>query len=167
MVQSTSFKHDGSVAKIFHGMKLIQHDADVCVQFSDVGARVDVVNKNSHWIAQYSAYKVYPKNAWYNFVIVEKEGGLEYYCNVAAPPEIDADGNVTYIDYDVDVILSPDGTITVHDEEQFASRVTLMGYSDDIVTKVQAKTAWLVHALTERSCYFSADFYKELCNNNH
>lgn len=166
-MQSISRKHDGTMAKIFYGMRLIQNDADVCVQFSDVGARVDVVNKNTHWIARYRAYKVYPKNAWYNFIIVEKEGGLEYYCNVASPPDIDKQGNVSYIDYDIDVVLSPDGAITIHDEEQFVERVTSMGYSDDIVAKVKEKTAWLVTALEARSGYFSADYYQHIVSLNN
>jgi protein associated with RNAse G/E len=167
MPQSISRKHNGAIAKIFHEMKIISNDADVCVQYSAVGARVDVVNKDTHWIAHYSAYKIYPKEAWYNFIIVEKEGGNEYYCNVASPPEINTDGTVAYIDYDVDVVLSPDGTITIHDEDQFAERILTMDYPDEIVAKVKEKTAWLVQALAEKSGYFSADYYIHIVSLNN
>jgi protein associated with RNAse G/E len=162
MSQSISRKHNGDIAKIFHSMKILCDRPDVIVQYSDIGARVDVVNKDTHWIAHYSAYKIYPKDAWYNFIIVEKEEGNEYYCNMASPPEVDADGNVSYIDYDVDVVLTPKGEIEIHDEDQFAERIKIYGYSDDLVTKVREKTIWLFGALEAREGYFSPAFYTEM-----
>ena len=42
---------------------------------------------------------------------------LGYYCNVAEPIEI-GPGQVSYIDLVVDVLIEPDGTATVLDEEE-------------------------------------------------
>lgn len=161
-MQCRSFKHNGTVAKHFHGLTKILERDDVVVLHSDVGVRVDVVNRNTHWIADYAAYKVFPIGAHYNFIIVIKENGNEYYCNLASPPVI-TDDEVTYIDYDIDVVRTPAGAIEVHDIEQFNERIVSYNYPPELVDTLLAMQKKIEADLAARSGYFAPDFYRELC----
>lgn len=157
-----TFKHNGSAAKIFHGLVKILERDDVVVLYYPVGTRADVVNKNTHWIMRYSAYKIFPVGADYNFIIVEKENGNEYYCNMASPPTITAD-EITYVDYDIDVVLTPEGEIEVHDVEQFSERIVSYNYPPELVDRILATQKKIEADLAARSGYFAPDFYRELC----
>ena len=154
-------KHNGEISKIFHHMQLVCDRPDVKVYYSAVGSRVDEVRKQSHWHAHYAAYKVFPVGAWYNFVIVEKENGNEYYCNLASPFDAAAQPP-SYIDYDIDIIRSPEGEISVHDEEQFAERITQFGYPSDLVERIRQTQQDLNTRLCAKDGYLSTEFYDEI-----
>ena len=59
---------------------------------------------------------------WYNvFMFVQPTGELRnFYCNVNVPPVLQ--GNVlSYIDLDIDVLVAPDLSYTILDEEEFVA----------------------------------------------
>lgn len=160
-VTGRALKHQGDVSKVFQNQTIVLDNDDVIVLYSDKGTRVDEVRKNSHWISHYAAYKVLPKNGLYNFIIVEKENGNEYYCNLASTPAI-TDNSVDYIDYDIDIVLSPDGDITVYDVEEFHERRVQHNYPDDLVAELLKEQTTVEKALHERSGFFDPEFYQTL-----
>ena len=160
-MQIVALKHNGTISKVFRDQTVVWDSDDCIVFYSDQGTRVDEVRKGTHWISHYPAYKILLKNEYYNIVIVEKENGLEYYCNLATPP-IAAPHKITYIDYDIDIILAPDGTITVHDIEEFHERKILYGYPDNIVARMLKLQPEIQARLMQRKDYFSEDFYRRV-----
>ena len=59
--------------------------------------------------------------------------GLEgFYCNVTTPAKYDGE-NVAYIDLDLDLHVSAQGTLEVLDEDEFSENSLRMGYSPDVI----------------------------------
>lgn len=158
-MQVIAYKHNGDISKLFHDMQPVLERDDVVVLYSAAGTRVDNVQRQDHWIRHYAAYSIFPKSAFYNFAIVEKENGIEYYCNLAAPVVINGD-QISYIDYDIDLVLSPTGELSIHDTDEFSERSQY--YPVEIIEKVLEKQKWLESALVARQGFFDPDFYKKL-----
>lgn len=156
-----ALKHNGDVSKTFHNQTVVLNYDDVIVLYSDKGARVDEIRKNTHWISHYAAYKVLPKTGLHNFIIVEKENGNEYYCNLASPPVV-TENQIDYIDYDIDIVLSPEGEIIVYDVAEFYDRRAQYGYPDMLVAKLLKEQTIIEIGLRDRSGLFSEEFYQML-----
>lgn len=154
-------KHNGETAKIFNDLVYVLQDSDLIVLYAPVGTCGEDRRKNINWNMHYASYHVFVKNEHYNFLIVEKENGNEYYCNLASLPVIEEDA-VHYIDYDIDVVLSPDGDVTVHDRDEFAERMVQWNYPTDLVAVLRQKQTTIEHDLRDRSGYFSNSFYRYL-----
>ena len=72
---------------------------------------------------------------WYNVMRCDRPraGGLEYwYCNVTTPAQYDGE-TVRYSDLDLDVLVFPDGSLKVVDEDEFLEHSVLMGYPPDVI----------------------------------
>lgn len=75
----------------------------------------------------------YWTDRWYNvFRFGNPDNTLrQFYCNINLPPEFD--GRVlSYIDLDIDVLVNPDLTYSVLDEDDFKENSRRYGYSDEI-----------------------------------
>ena len=85
------------------------------------------------------SYEYYWLDRWYNiFRFHEPTGELRnYYCNVNMPPSF---GNETldYIDLDIDVLVRPDQSYVVLDQDDFKHSTEMFGYPDDLQAKVHA-----------------------------
>ncbi len=156
-----ALKHDGRIAKEFPGEIFIGEFDNCLVYWADKGKTVTEVKKQTTWVTHYSRYAVFPKDAYYNLFIVEKENGPEYYCNLASPPTV-SKTILSYVDYDVDIMLSPDGTVSVHDLAEFEERIGLYHYSDAIVKIIRKTQAFVERVMTQRAGYFSAEFYETI-----
>ncbi|HEV2860145.1 MAG TPA: DUF402 domain-containing protein [Pyrinomonadaceae bacterium] len=66
---------------------------------------------------------------WYNvFRFREPTGELRcFYCNVNMPPQL-SEGRLTFVDLDVDILVAPDFSYRVLDEEEFEENETKYGY---------------------------------------
>jgi protein associated with RNAse G/E len=73
---------------------------------------------------------------WFNVVaLLENDGSVRYYCNIASPPFRHQDV-LTYIDYDLDVTLLPDGSIHELDRDEFIRHRSDYRYGADVLAQV-------------------------------
>ncbi|HEX8179835.1 MAG TPA: DUF402 domain-containing protein [Pyrinomonadaceae bacterium] len=92
----------------------------------------------------------YWTDRWYSvFRFREPAGHLRnYYCNINQPATFD--GRVlSFIDLDIDVLVAPDFTYQVLDEDEFARHAAEFNYTADLQAQVRCALAALV-ALIER-----------------
>jgi protein associated with RNAse G/E len=97
----------------------------------------------------------YWTDRWYSvFRFREPRGALRYYyCNVNRPPEFDG-SLLSFVDLDIDVLVSPDFTYAVLDEEEFAVNAGRFGYTDDILLRVSEARAELIRLIEARAFPF-------------
>ena len=74
---------------------------------------------------------------WYNIVALIDPDGIRYYCNIASPP-YDGQGVITYIDYDLDVIVHSGGDVRIVDRDEY-----------DTIAKAIDTTVWYRNTLRE------------------
>lgn len=59
-----------------------------------------------------------------------------FYCNVNMPPALHGDA-LDLVDLDIDLIVAPDGSLTLLDEDEFEENAQILGYDDEVREKVQ------------------------------
>ena len=91
------------------------------------------------------------------FRFLQPSGELRnYYCNINLPAEFD--GSVlTFVDLDIDVLVAPDFSYRVLDEEEFIANSALYDYPERVRNAVPHALAELVRIIERRDYPFDRD----------
>lgn len=137
-----SFKHNGSVHRIWKQNWLVPDD-QVMPEHRAEGMRVLVSShtpiveaSGKQWISRVPGVSFFIPDQWYNIVALIEAQGIRYYCNVASPPYLNGDV-LTYIDYDLDVIVLPNRTRQIVDVDEYEFHQMLYHYSSTVKKKVE------------------------------
>jgi protein associated with RNAse G/E len=92
---------------------------------------------------------------WYSvFRFREPSGELRnYYCNINLAAELDGD-ILTFIDLDIDVLVAPDFSTRVLDEDEFAANSARYNYPADVLDAVPKVLAELLGMIKRRDYPF-------------
>ena len=93
---------------------------------------------------------------WYNvFRFVQPTGELRnFYCNVNVPPVLQNDV-LSYIDLDMDVLVAPDFSYSILDEDEFAANAARFNYPLEVLKRSQSALTELISLIEERAFPFS------------
>lgn len=97
----------------------------------------------------------YWTDRWYSvFRFREPRGSLRnYYCNINAPAELS--GSVlSFVDLDVDILVAPDFSFEILDEDEFASNAAALRYPPELHRRARESTAELIALIRERGFPF-------------
>ncbi len=102
-----------------------------------------------------SSIEYYWLDRWYNvFRFVEPTGELRnFYCNVNVPPVLQNDV-LSYIDLDMDVLVAPDFSYSVLDEDEFAANAALFNYPKEVLDKSESALKELISLIEQRAFPF-------------
>ena len=76
-----------------------------------------------------------------------------YYCNINLPAEFD--GRVlTFVDLDIDVLVAPDQSVRILDEDEFAANAISYRYPEDVLARVPLALAELTGIIERREYPF-------------
>lgn len=154
-----SFKHDGSLHRVW--MKNWEIPADRLHPGIDSEAAAVFLNDHTpiresdgkEWISRVPAVSFFIPGEWFNIVALLEEKGVRYYCNLASPYYRYGDV-LTYIDYDLDVVLLPDGTVQELDRDEFAKHKLEYRYGDNVQAHVEEGLARLRSRIETRAFPF-------------
>ena len=92
---------------------------------------------------------------WYNvFRFLNAAGETRlWYCNINTPPRF-ADGELTYVDLDIDVLAQPDLSFQVLDEDEFEDNSSKYGYSAEVIEQAQKGLGELLSLIEQRQFPF-------------
>lgn len=94
---------------------------------------------------------------WYSVFRFQAPGGrlLKFYCNINTPPTFES-GTLTFIDLDVDVLVQPDYSFEILDEDEFERHAELYLYPADFRVRVKEALDELRHLIEHRQFPFDA-----------
>jgi protein associated with RNAse G/E len=97
---------------------------------------------------------------WYNiFRFAQPDGELRnYYCNVNVPPTF-AGEILSYVDLDLDILVAPDFSYQVLDEEDFESNAQIYRYPDEVQRNARRAVEELGEMIQARAFPFSGDMF--------
>lgn len=92
---------------------------------------------------------------WYSVFRFQEPTGehRNFYCNVNTPPEVGAD-TLSFVDLDVDVLVAPDFSCTVLDEDEFEAHSERFGYPKDLRARVRGAVTELIGLVERREFPF-------------
>lgn len=152
-----SFKHDGSLHRVWVENWLVPEDrllplhAAAWVLLNDHTTIIEADGKE--WISSVPAVSFFMPERWFNVVALIEDKGIRYYCNLASPPY--RYGNVlTYIDYDLDVVVLPDGSSHELDRDEFVRHKAEYRYGETVEAQVDTGLRMLHDMIAKKSFPF-------------
>jgi protein associated with RNAse G/E len=93
---------------------------------------------------------------WYNiFRFVQPTGELRnFYCNVNLPPVLQGDV-LSYIDLDMDILVAPDFSYSILDEDEFTVNAARFNYPQEVRRRAQEALKQLVTLIESRAFPFN------------
>lgn len=168
-----SFKHDGHLHRMWFENWLVppsllhsEHVTESMMVLVNNQTRIQEAD-GKEWISRVPGVTFFIPNQWYNIVALIEETGIRYYCNVASPP-YRSGGVITYIDYDLDVIVMPDGSMQVVDQDEYELHKAQYHYSEIVIKKVEEGLDALLQRIHDRRPPFEDEVimrYYELWKN--
>lgn len=92
-----------------------------------------------------------PRDAWWVVEFYREHASHTVYINIGTVPSWDGD-RVTQVDLDLDVIRTPNGTIEIIDQDEFAEHQVTLAYPPDLIRSAESaafRAADLLRAGTE------------------
>jgi protein associated with RNAse G/E len=138
-----SFKHNGHLHRTWQQNWLVPDELLAAEHRAE--SMVVLINRQTPiqeaggkiWISRVPAVSFFIPGQWFNVVALLEEGGVRYYCNVASPPYLQGEV-LTYIDYDLDVILTADGNRFVVDQDEYEMHKAAYHYPRVVEDKVKS-----------------------------
>jgi protein associated with RNAse G/E len=154
-----SFKHDGHLHRMWlenwlvpDELLLPAHKSESIMVFINSQTKIQEAD-GKEWTSRIPGVSFFIPGQWHNVVALLEEQGVRYYCNIASPPYV-AGSVLTYIDYDLDVILLPNGDVHIVDQEEYERHRLNYHYSDVVVKKVKNGLDALLKRISERKAPF-------------
>lgn len=154
-----SFKHDGRLHRtwlenwrVADESLLAEHAAEnmfVLVNWQTPIQEAD----GKQWTSRIPAVSFFIPDHWFNVVALLEDSGIRYYCNIASPPYF-ADGVLTYIDYDLDIIVLPEGSVHIVDQDEYELHRAMYHYSRLVEDKVAGGLAGLKRRIARAEAPF-------------
>lgn len=155
-----SFKHDGKLHRLWRENWLVPHE-QLLEEHKDESMLVVVNYKTlieesdgSNWVSRVPAVTFFIPHCWYNIVALIEQTGIRYYCNIASPPYYSCD-IITYIDYDLDVILTLDGEFFIVDEDEYEEHQVKYRYSQNVMQKIELGLSQLIERIQQKASPFN------------
>ncbi len=97
-------------------------------------------------------------NRWYNiFRFLKPDGRLRsFYCNINIPPSFDG-SILSYVDLDIDILVAPDMSYQVVDEDEFVLNAVKYDYPAHIRERAYRALDELVRIIERREFPFGED----------
>lgn len=165
-VKIKSLKHDNSFHRSWAENKVLFSDKHVIIGANNK----TIVEEPDHkqWRTKELAIFYFPKNHWFNIVILFKSATeYSFYCNVSSPPTLNT-GVIQYIDYDIDVIVDKDNRYTVVDIDEFEENQVKMNYPAYVTGKIDEEllmlTSWIKKSRNPFNEQFVQTWYDRYAN---
>lgn len=120
-----SYKHDGSLHRTWAKGIVVEANEKRIVAITN---RTLVSESDGRkWVTREPAVCFFYPDLWFNAICMIRKTGIHYYCNIASPSLYDGEA-IKNIDYDLDVKVSPQGKVTILDEDEYARHSRKMHY---------------------------------------
>jgi protein associated with RNAse G/E len=157
-----SFKHDGHLHRMWLENTLVPESA-LHPEHASLSMNVLINSQTkiheadgSVWVSRNPGISFFIPGEWYNVVALIEDAGVRYYCNIASPAFLHRNV-LTYIDYDLDVIVTPGGECTVVDEDEYENHKNLYRYTPLVQQKVKSGLHRLLERIERRDPPFAGE----------
>jgi protein associated with RNAse G/E len=149
-----TYKYDGTAHRLWRAHVSLQKDSLIVL---DAKFEEEIQHPLLGTISPETlSIEYYWLDRWYNiFRFVEPEGELRnFYCNVNVPP-VFQNNVLSYIDLDIDILVAPDFSYSILDEDEFAVNAERFNYPAEIRRRSMEALKELVDLIEKRSFPFN------------
>ncbi|MDD4184150.1 MAG: DUF402 domain-containing protein [Candidatus Izemoplasmatales bacterium] len=157
-----SYKHDKSLHRIWDQVTILFEDDEKIVV---ANRKTKVIEGNGRiWYTREPSVSFFFKDCWYNVIAIIKPLGISYYCNLSSPVLYDEEA-IKYIDYDLDIMVLPDFSYTILDQNEYLKHQRLMQYPEDLCDILKHELDNLIKRIEARKPPFEHELVQEYYQN--
>ncbi len=132
-VRIESYKHNGTLHRAWKESFVLK-DGEPFI-LANHGTEVTEQDGKT-WVTSELAICQFHRNRWFHTIILFKEDiNYSYYCNIASPFKVER-GVLSYIDYDLDLVVDMDGNMKWLDHAEFMENKIRYSYSEKILEEI-------------------------------
>ncbi len=152
-VEVRSLKYDGSVKRVWHA-RLERVEGELLVLEGVFAEEVRHPLLGTILAGTHST-EFFWTDRWYSVFRFREPGGplRNFYGNLNTPPRLD-EGVLSFVDLDIDVLLMPDFSYTILDEEEFEQHARQFDYPPEVRRRAQQALAELLVLIERRDFPF-------------
>ncbi len=156
-----AYKHDESLHRTWRGVNVVLYNDEMIV-VANTHAKV-IESSGRNWFTQEPSIAFFYFKYFYNVIAMLKKDGIYFYCNLSSPAVADSEG-IKYVDYDLDVRVTPSFTYKVLDKKEYLENSLKYGYSDDLKEVIEKTLKYLLVKIKDKKHPFNHDYVLELFN---
>lgn len=151
-----SYKHDGTIHREWQKNIVLYHEIDRLL--IGMNNRTKMIEANGDiFVTKDPAIFYFHKHHWFNVIHILDEEAPYFYCNISSPFTY-RDDILSYIDYDIDIIVNNDFSYEVLDRDEYEVNKQQLAYGKDIEHEVNESIMILKKWITERKGPFQEHF---------
>lgn len=158
VIDINSYKHGGEFHRQWQGSTVLSSDEILIV--SNYHPKVTESDGRIHTYPGLSIALFFPSQ-WWNIVMIYRYNKrlVSYYCNIASPFQMDHEkACISYVDYDIDLIVRPNRSFKVVDEHEFVENSQRYSYPNFILEKVELSVKQLTARVKRGKIPFTKEF---------
>jgi protein associated with RNAse G/E len=99
---------------------------------------------------------------WFNvFLFISPDrASCSYYCNLSSPVEFDGQ-ILSYVDFDIDLIVDQDLAVRILDEDEFAVNSSMLSYPPDVIENISLAKSDLLDLIRVGAFPFNSELRDE------
>ena len=109
-----AYKHNKELHRMWMSSEIIKKEKNLII-LGNLRTKVIEANGKS-WMTKEPSITFFSSKYFFNIIDMIKKDGIYFYCNLSSPSVIDSEG-LKYIDYDLDVRVTPDFKYAILDEK--------------------------------------------------
>lgn len=154
-IRIESYKHNREIHRVWYENIVLHSDEDIIIGGNDRTLVQEPNGKLRH--SKDHAIFYFNKRHNFNIIKIFDRANPYFYCNISSAFTC-KDNVLTYIDYDLDVIVSEGMSYTILDEDEFILHKEKYGYSKRLVDLLRAELMILESWIDERKDPFNQAF---------
>lgn len=141
-------KYDGS-AHWIQPFRVVSDDGNLLV--TAYRARTPIFTSRGEFRSPYDSTAYFWRDRWFNVFRLARPGCelALWYCNVTTPPTFE-EGQISYVDLDLDVAVRPNGAIELLDEDEFQAHRQKYAYPAELVAEARHAAAEVANLARDR-----------------
>ncbi len=166
IAQIHSYKHNKRIHRIWNKVRILYASDDVVICGNNKTRVIEATGR--YWMTREPSICFFYKKYWFNIIGMLKRDGIHYYCNLSSPFVYDGEA-IKYIDYDLDIRITPDMKYKVLDLDEYNQHKEKMNYPEKMQEVILEQMKELMELIDNRSEPFQKDYiakwyqlYKEL-----
>lgn len=148
ITQIHSYKHNRKIHRIWNRVRILSA-TDHLIVLGNNKTRV-IESSGRYWTTREPSICFFYDDCWFNIIGMLKKDGIHYYCNLSSPFVYDGEA-IKYIDYDLDIRVTPDYKYKILDQDEYLAHMEKMGYPEKMKQVISDQMKRLIEMIETRS----------------
>src|SRR5690625_2569759 len=150
-----SLKHDGSLHRQWQENYILKETRDVIIGFNHASKVIE--SNGDEWQTREPAVFYFHRKHYFNVIALLREDGIYFYVNLSRPYRLEKD-ILSYVDYDLDIMVNPNRQIELLDQEEYELHKKKYNYPKELQKTIESYLPYIYQLIESAEDPFNEKF---------